>query len=263
MSNPPFQTMMGLLHDLLKARGLRHEDIAARLNVTVRSVTRWFTADGLDTRILDQLCELVEISFFELCRLAAKRAEPRIAQLTEEQEQVLADEPLESYLFTRALGGWTAQEMAREVAMPEAMLIDGLLRLQKLGLIDLLPGNEIRLRTENDVEWRPNGPMARYTNRWLNWALSDVDVGEPDSLWAVDGLKLSTASLAQLRQEFRKLLVKARELSDADRRTHARDRAWHVLVMATRPLSIPPIAEWQPLGRAPRRLRAPVAVAAE
>lgn len=262
MSNPPFHTMMDLLHDLLRRRGLRHEDIAARLDVTVRTVTRWFTADGLDTRILDQLCGLVDISFFELCRLAAKRAEPRITQLTVEQEQVLADEPLESYLFTRILGGWTAQEMRREVEMPEAMLVEGLLRLQKIGLIDLLPGNEIRLRTENDIEWRPNGPMARWTNKWLNWALSDVDVSEPGAIWQVDGLKLSAASLAQLRREFRKLLLKARELSEADRRAHGEDRDWHVLVMATRPLAMPPIAEWEPLGRAPRRRRSPVAVAA-
>lgn len=262
MSNPPFQTMMVLLHDLLKGRGLRHEDIAARLDVTVRTVTRWFTADGLDTRILDQLCELAQISFFELCRLAARRAEPRIVELTEEQEQVLADEPLESYLFTRALGGWTAQEMAREVEMPEAMLIEGLLRLQKIGLIDLLPGNEIRLRTESDVEWRPSGPMSRFTNMWLNWALSEVDVSEPGAVWNYDGLKLSAASLAQLRREFRKLLEKARELSDADRRTHAEERDWHVLVLATRPLAMPPIREWQPLSRAPRRRRTPVAVAA-
>jgi transcriptional regulator with XRE-family HTH domain len=55
--------MLDVLHELVRSRGLRYRDIAAKLNVTERTVTRWFSIEGVDTRVIEQLCELAQVSF--------------------------------------------------------------------------------------------------------------------------------------------------------------------------------------------------------
>ena len=246
---------MDVLREFLRRHGLRYRDIAKELQVTERTVTRWFASESNDTAVLERLCGLVGLTFFELCELASKRVETRIIHLSLAQEQLLADEGLLSYLFAQILKGWTAEEIQREAEIPDAIFVDGLIRLEKSGLIDFLPGNEIRLRTIKNIQWRPGGPFSRFQNRWLAWVLDKIDIAELRSAWAIDALKLSSSSLAQLQRKFEALRQEALELSDIDRRSHDASRVWYALVLGARQVDlIPPLLEWPttPFARRPR-----------
>jgi transcriptional regulator with XRE-family HTH domain len=262
MIESQIDVLMTVLREALRARGMRQRDVAHRLEVTERTVTRWLSGRGVDPRVIEQLCELVGMTFFDLCDLAARRVEQRICRLTVQQEQALADDTLLSYLFAQIRKGWSSEELCREVAIPEATFVDGVIRLEKLGLIEVLPGNEIRLRTVKEIEWRPNGPFSGYINKWLTWALDHADIGEPDALWEHDALMLSAASCAQLELKFRRLLQEARELSDIDRRLNTRSRDWYAFVLTLRPIDMKPLSEWSATFRHPRRSR-PQAVASQ
>ncbi|MDB5396438.1 MAG: family transcriptional regulator [Rhodospirillales bacterium] len=253
MTGSHFRALMGVLRELLRARGLRHSDIAERLNVTERTVTRWFSRDGVDTRVVEQLCDLAGISFFGLCELAGKRIEQRISNMTVKQERMLSEDALLDYLFSQILKGWSTEELRREARIPEAVLVGALIRLEKIGLIELLPGNEIRLLTNKDIKWRPNGPYSRFVNKFLAWSLDNADVSETDAVWVVDALKFSAASRAQLEQKFRKLLQEARELSDIDRRSNAGASEWYTFVLAARPFELGPFSDWSVQYDRPRK----------
>ena len=253
MSKSEPQIMLELLRELLRKRGLRYREIAQNLGVTERTVTRWFSTDRIDTRTVDQLCELAGISFFNLCELAANRVENRESRLSVSQEQSLADDPLLRYLFSQILRGWSAAELGREADIPQSDLVAALIRLERLGLIALLPGNEIQLRTAVDIDWAPNGPVTKSTNQWLNWVLDAADVGEPDAAWAVDALKLSANSLAQLKAKFHQLRQDARDLSDVDRHAPSESREWYAFILAARPVDMRPFASWRPQYGHPRK----------
>jgi transcriptional regulator with XRE-family HTH domain len=236
--------VMDVLHDLLRSRGLRYRDIAGQLGVTERTVTRWFSTDGVDTRVIDRLCTLAQISFFDLCELAGKRVDRRVCHLSVRQEQALADDDLLNYLFAQICQGWTFADFLQELELPESYLIAALIRLEKIEVIEFLPGNEIRLRTAKDIEFRRNGPYAKCVNRWLARSLDRPDIEEPASLWAFDSLKLSPASIELLRQKCQALRQEARKLSDMDRHLNAGKRSWFSLIFTARPVRLRPVTEW-------------------
>ena len=236
--------MMDVLRELFRQHGLRFADIAEKLGVTERTVTRWFSADSIETAILQQMCELVGIDFFTLCELAAKRRDNRPDRHTLKQEQALAASPLLTYLFVQICKGWTAEELKADIGIPEAVLVDHLLQLDKIGLIDLLPGNEIRLKTARDMRLIPNGPYARNLNRWLGERFKNPNVDEPNAAWVCDFMKLTPGSRERIERKFRALVQEANELSDSDRRANAAGREWYGLVLVVRPENVRPFSEW-------------------
>jgi len=236
--------MMEVLRDLFRQHGLRFSDVAKRLHVTERTVTRWFSAGSLETSILQQMCELVGIDFFTLCELAGRRVESRPSRHTIQQEQALVNSPLLTYLFAQICKGWTAQELRDDIDIPEPVLIDHLLQLDKIGLIDLLPGNQIRLKTAKVMILNPNGPYARNLNRWLGEMFKNPNVDEENSVWVCDFMKLTPGSRETLQRKFRALMQEAYELSDADRRANAVSRDWFSVVLVMRPQDIRPFNEW-------------------
>jgi transcriptional regulator with XRE-family HTH domain len=236
--------MMEVLRELLRQHGLRFSDVARQLGVTERTVTRWFSADSVETAVLQRFCELVGIDFFALCEIAAKRVENRPARHTVQQEQALAESPLLTYLFAQICKGWSAKELRDDIDIPEPVLIDHLIKLDKIGLIELLPGNEIRLMTSRNMVLIPNGPYARNLNRWLGETFRTPDVDEENSVWVCDFMKLTPGSRERLERKFRELMHEAQQLSDSDRRANAASRDWYGIVLVAKPQDIRPFSEW-------------------
>jgi hypothetical protein len=233
-----------VLRELLRARGLGPREIAKQLDVSERTALRWFAAKAVDTAVLERLSALAGMSFFEVCELAARRVETRLARLSVAQEQALVDDALLNYIFVNTLKGWTSAELKREINVPEPMFVDALIRLEKLGLIGLLPGNEIRLRTSRDIKWRKDGPYSRFINMLLGWSLNKPDISDPKSVWALETIKLSSGSLAQLQRKFDALLAEAVLLSEQDRRSNDPSREWHAVVLTARHIAFTPLSQW-------------------
>jgi hypothetical protein len=240
---------MEVLRGLIRSRGLRYRDVAAELGVTERTVMRWFASGSVDTVTVEALCSLVGLSFFEVCEQAARRVDTRLTRLSVEQEQELVDDPLLNYCFTFLLKGWSPDDLRREMAVPEPMFVDALLRLERSGLIEVLPGNRTRLRTTRDIQWRQDGPYSQYMTMFLRWSLREADATEGRSLWSVEPLKLSTGSLAQLRRKFDQLREEAMALGEQDRRSGDVTRDWYALVLTARHFAMPPLSQWNTLYR--------------
>jgi len=236
--------VMEVLRELLRTRGLGPREIARQLAVSERTVMRWFAITTVDTAVLERLCALAGFSFFELCELAARRVETRLTRLSAAQEQALVDDALLNYIFVNALKGWSSTELQQEINVPEPQFVDALIRLEKLDLIVLLPGNEIRLRTTRDIRWRKDGPYSTFVNMLLRWSLNRPDVSDPKSLWAFDVIKLSSGSLAQLQRKFDALVAEAVLLSEQDRRSNDASRDWHAVVLTARHIAFTPLSEW-------------------
>src|SRR6185312_15405970 len=111
-------------------------------------------------------------------------------------------------------------------------------------VIDFLPGNEIRLKTSKDIQFRKHGPYARCLNRWLAGSLDQPDIDERDALWAFDSLKLSHTSVEVLRQKCLAVRQEARKLSDMDRHLNADKRDWYSVIFTVRPRQFRPVTEW-------------------
>jgi transcriptional regulator with XRE-family HTH domain len=223
--------VVGELKRLLRDRRLRYGDVAAALGVSQTTVKRWLTKGPVTISLLESLCALIGIGVAELFELANRDQDRRLRRLSEDQEDALTSDRHLSFLFYLILQGWSPQELQREFGLPEPSLVKYLVQLDKLRLIDLLPGNRVKLLTMRQIEWRQGGPTTRSMNRHVKRLFADVDYSDPSASWQVEIGKLSAASRAQLDEKFRMLKLEVRHLAETDRTVPADRKEWYAVLV--------------------------------
>lgn len=160
-ANAQSQGMIDALKRLLKARRISYQRIAAHLGLSLSSVKRLFATGEFTLRRLEAVCELAGVDLLELAR-HAEAARLQVTQLTAEQErQVVADSEL-LLVAICALNRWPFERIYERYRLTRPRLTQLLIRLDRLGLIELLPENRIRLRVAKNFAWLPDGPIHRY-----------------------------------------------------------------------------------------------------
>lgn len=153
--------LFATLKRLLKAQGLTYRDLAGPLELSEASVKRLFASGNFSLERLATLCELLGITLAELTAQAAAE-QPRVRQLTQAQEQELVSDPKLLIVAACALNHWSAADIVAHYRIEPLECLQRLLRLDQLRLIDLLPGDRIRLNLARDFDWLPDGPIRRY-----------------------------------------------------------------------------------------------------
>jgi DNA-binding Xre family transcriptional regulator len=228
------QRLLAELKRLLKARGLRYADVAAALGLSEATVKRQLSRGPLDLQQLERLCAMLEVDFFELARGARDRAHAG-TQLTLAQENALAAEPRLLVAFHLLCNGWSKAAVCEEFGLdaPQAVLL--LARLDRLGLIDLLPGDRVRLRVPRGVEWRNPGPVRqRYAQLATTEFLRDGFDAE-GRLLRLEVQELGAASIEALRGKLDKLAHEFNERAVIDAGLPARQRHSVGMLLGLRP----------------------------
>jgi transcriptional regulator with XRE-family HTH domain len=230
----------------LKARGLTYRDVAMTLGLSEPSVKRLF-ANGRFT--LDRLAEvgkLLDLTLAELLREAAA-GEPHLHRLDEEQEAEIVSDPKLLTVAVLALNHWTLADIVGAYKLSEAECLQRLLRLDRLRLIDLLPGNRVRLRVARDFDWMPDGPIRSFfREQGQPDFLADEFAGANETLTFVHGM-LTPSAAAQLQTQLRRLRQSFAELHEESLRAPLAERRGTGLLLAVR--------EWEPRSFAVLRRR--------
>lgn len=145
----------------LKAAGLTYADLARELGMAESSVKRMFARGDMPLARIDEICRVLRTDFAELARqVVAQR--PLAQELTLEQEEaVVADRGL-LLVALCCVSQWSFGQMVSTYRFTEAECVAHLVRLDRLGLIELRAGNRYRLKVAKGFRWRPHGPVMRY-----------------------------------------------------------------------------------------------------
>jgi transcriptional regulator with XRE-family HTH domain len=136
--------LISTLKKQLKSQGMTYRDVARALKLSEPSVKRLFASGRFTVERLVQVSNLLGFTLAELSKEAlADRM--RLSTLTEKQEREVVSDPRLLVIAVCALNHWTMDEIVEfyKVSVPEC--IKHLLQLDRLRIIDLLPGNRIRL----------------------------------------------------------------------------------------------------------------------
>jgi transcriptional regulator with XRE-family HTH domain len=228
------EQLVAALRRALRARGITHRQLAGALRVSEPTVKRMFSGRAVTLDRLEAACGLAGVDLYELARMAGREAAlPR--ELTPEQEEALARDARLLTVFHLLLSEWTAAEILADYALAEAELVRLLARLERLGLIELAPGNRVRLRCARHVDWRRDGPVRRaYAERVLREFLPPGDAGAAADL-RFEVRELSAASLAAMRRRLDRLAAEFNELAELDGTLPRRERVSVGLALACRP----------------------------
>lgn len=229
------QELVKTLKRCLKGRGLTYGDVASHLELSEPQVKRLFSRGGWSMERVEAVCSLLDMSLHELVQLSSRQSASGNSVLTLKQEQALADDQSLLTWFYLLVNGWSPAEISDEFGTNSHTATRILARLDRLLLIDLLPGNQVRLRTAQVIDWRRGGPIWRqYEERVREEFLRYGFRGESDLLRLTTG-ELSTASLSIFNRKLRALLKEFGELARIDRSLPASEKHSVGLLAALRP----------------------------
>ena len=134
--------------------------------------------------------------------------------LTEAQERDLVSDARLLLVAVCVLNQWEIKDIVGTYTLSEAECIQCLLKLDRLRLIQLLPGNRIRLNVARDFDWRPKGPIRSFfQSQGLNDFLHS-DFAQGDETMAFSHAMLTESATAKMLTELRKLRQKFAELHE-------------------------------------------------
>lgn len=236
-SDSDIPLLLTALKSLFRAQGLRYEDIAVALDISQMTVKRYLSGKGLNLAVLEQLCRLAGVSLLELSELAVQYAPPRDEQLSEAQENALAEHHSLAVLLHLLMAGWTPSEIQAEFGLADHELVAALGYMDRLGFIDLMPGNKVRLRSLRHINWSGNVRLKRSFDRHLKQHFNK-DFDDPEVRWRYRLVKLSDASLHRLESMFEEWSRAVHTLAQEDRYLPENQCRWHGVLMATQPVDI-------------------------
>jgi transcriptional regulator with XRE-family HTH domain len=223
----------------LKIRGLSYRDVASALAVSEPSVKRLFANGRFTVDRLAQLSNLLGLTLAELVQEAAS-SEPRLKTLSVTQEDELVSDLKLLLVAVCALNHWTLDNIISIYQLSQAECLQRLLRLDRLRLIDLLPGNRVRVNVARDFDWLPSGPIRQFFQRQGQGDfLDNAFAATRDSHVFAHGM-LTSGAAAQFQGELRRLRQKFSDLHEESLAFPLEQRQGMGLLMAMR--------EWEPAG---------------
>ncbi len=195
----------------LKLRGLNYKQVAEALELSEPSVKRLFSTGSLSLERLAQLTKLLDLSLAELVQEAAAD-EPPLSYLSLQQEQELVSDTALLLVAVCVLSHWSVANITGVYRLSEAECLQRLLRLDRIRLIDVLPGNRVRLNVTRDFDWLPGGPIHQFfRGQALDDFVNNPFSGQYETLTFVHGM-LTHAAAAQLQAKLRRLRQEFSEL---------------------------------------------------
>jgi DNA-binding Xre family transcriptional regulator len=229
------RALVDSLKRMLRNRGMTYRDVAVALGISEASVKRTFSQRSFSLSRLEVICDALDIRLIDLCRLAEKLESERDRFLSVTQEAALANDPVLLRYFYRLLSGWSTERINRAQGVDTHHATRLLASLDRLGMIELLPGNKTRLRVGPRLEWRQDGPLWR---RYAEPVQQDFFRGRfdtDDANLRFETGELSPASLELLQRKIAKLSMEFHELVDLDASLPAQDRQHAGLMLAVKP----------------------------
>ena len=145
----------------LKAQRKTYRDVARVLKISESSVKRLFAEHSFTLDRLERICELAGLEISELT-IKAEQAAQKTTGLTLEQEQELVSDTKLLLMAFFLINRWTFMEIIESYDISETEGIRLLVRLDRMKLIQLLPGNRVKLMISNNFSWIKDGPIQRF-----------------------------------------------------------------------------------------------------
>lgn len=228
--------LIDALKDVLKARGMTYAKVAKGLGLSEASVKRVFASKSFTLKRLDEVCGLLGIDITDLAQMVRAEAESPV-QLTWEQEKQLVSDPKLLLVAAHALNQWSFQEIIDNYCFTRAECIQLLARLDRLGIIELLPNNRIRVRVARSFSWLPDGPIQQYFHAQVQADFFRSRFDAPGELMTFVSGMLSQTSNAALQHRLRQVAAEFSELHQQDLDLPLSNRFGTSLLLAVRPWS--------------------------
>lgn len=248
------QAIIDTLKRVLRSQKMTYARLAGRLGVSEPTVKRIFSRGHVTLGRLEQICSVVGVPISQLTRMAEERP-GTLSQLSPEQEYELLGDPKLLLVAYMVLNHWTVDEIVSYFTISEPETIKRLAKLDRLGMIELLPGNRVKRLVARNFTWRKNGPVQSHFEQQIKQDfMGSRFVTDGAHLRFLGGL-LSRDSITRMQTAIDRLAAEIDEYIQADADLPLAGKVGIGAVFAIRPWEHPAFRELKrdmPLRGAPR-----------
>lgn len=229
--------LISTLKRVLKTRGVTYADLAERIALSEASVKRLFSQGTFTLERLEQVCAALEIDVFELAKLA-RGEQARAQELTVKQEQALAKDRVLLGVFYLAYNGWQIDDIVAKYEFTRSQVFSLLRKLDGIGVLDLLPGDQVRMKVVRNLRLRRRGPIELAYGRAVVGEFLRPEFDQVGGMFRFEFRELSNASFEVLKRKLERLADEVHELAELDSMLPSKERQTVGVAVGLRPWTV-------------------------
>ena len=213
---------------------MTYKSLSEQLQLSEASIKRCFSQQSFTLERLEQVCEALGLTLSDVF-IQVAQTQPRVSQLSEAQERELLENPRLLLAAVCVRDGWQFNEIIDYYAISEPEAVRLMVKLDRLKLIEFLPGNRYRLLIAQDFRWIPGGPLERFMEQEVMVKFMAPKKNEPWAFRFYLRGRYSASSVEIIQRRLNQLTREAAELNEEDARLPISERTHMGLLMAMRP----------------------------
>uniref|UniRef100_UPI0035135F38 XRE family transcriptional regulator n=1 Tax=Pontibacterium sp. TaxID=2036026 RepID=UPI0035135F38 len=175
----------------------------------------------------------IGISFFQLVEKMSHQQQS-LTQLTLDQEREVANDVVLLLIAVSVINGFSFEDLVSQYKISDTECIQKLAQLDRLKLIELLPGNRIRLLVSPNFNWLPNGPIQKFFQDKVEQDFFSSRFDKQNEKLLVLNAVLSPAANAELQRKMQTLAHDFNTIMKRDAQLPLSERKGTTMVLALR-----------------------------
>jgi DNA-binding Xre family transcriptional regulator len=229
--------LIATLKQELRKQRINYRQVAEVLELSETSVKRLFSDEAFSIKRLERVCEMLHLDISDLIHLMEKNID-LTTQLSVEQEQELVSDVKLLLMALLLMNKLQFEDIVGiyEITEPEGIQL--LARLDRMKLLELQPGNRVKLMVSPNFEWLPRGPIQQFFESRVQSEFLESSFTRPGEFRVFASGMISTSANAEIMRKMQHL---AQEMHDINLESEAlplEQRFGTSLMMAIRPWEI-------------------------
>ena len=212
---------------------MTYRDLAGRLDLSESAVKHMFSTANFSLKRLDEVCEVLEIDLGELVG-QSETQEPRIEKLPAEYEEEIVADGRFLLIAYCLVNHWKLEEILERYDIARGDAFRYLRRLDRMKIVEVLPGDRVRLLIANNFAWRKNGAIERFFNERVQTDFFRHSFASDGAIRIAKNGMLSAKAQAQLREKLKAIGELFDDTTWDERKMPASERHGTTLVLAMR-----------------------------
>lgn len=237
--------LVDTLKKILRERKITYADVAEHLDLSEANVKRMFSKRHFTLNRLEEVCTLANA---DLGYLMSRMHEGSmvIEELSLEAEKELVNNIKLLMMAQLLINRWEMEDIVSTYQYEDLEVTRLLAKLDRLGIIELLPGNRVRNLISRDFKWIHNGPVYKFFEQHVatDFFNCKFNPKSGELLIFMAGM-LTRQSNAHMQSSMRRLAREFDELCKEDGKLPVEDTHGTGLVLAMRPWELAVFAEFR------------------
>jgi DNA-binding Xre family transcriptional regulator len=221
----------------LRKQRITYKQVSEILDLSETSVKRLFSEEAFSIKRLEKVCELLHLDISDLVHLMEKNIDLTI-QLTHDQEAELVSD-VKLLLVTLLL--MNKLQFAEIVAIYDISETEGiqlLAQLDRMKIIELQPGNRVKLMVSQNFKWIADGPIQQYFESRVQLEFLDSSFNQSGEFRIFVSGMISRTANAEIIKKIQHLAQEMNDMNIESESLPLEQRFGTSLMMAIRPWEI-------------------------